>query len=667
MNKTTALKEVYIAVPGRQRELSKLGPPLKGGAAGIVYAIHGDTSRVIKIYHPATLEKEGADYAARLEVMIAHPPGLPVISKPKGSPVAGPIIQIAWPEAIARDKKGKFVGFAMPAIEVIQTIDLEAVISNKTARALGLRHDLGSKLLLAHNLAAVVESIHAQGHAIVDLKPPNLRFYKHDLFMAVLDCDGFAVNVPGRKLAAPQFTLEYLAPEYQVTKEVTNPQQQDRFALAVIIFKLLNFGIHPYQGVATQSGIPESSEDKIANGLYAYGFRPHPDLRPVPASAHETLPKDIRELFDRAFGKIESLRPTATEWVAILARYAKSAPDKCANGHQHFVNMPCGKCLRDGVIQGASTKPYSTPAAARAPVPPHVPKAAAAPRSPAIIAASPPNSSGSAMGWLIAAAVVATGYFWLRSPEPAKEAAPPVAAAAVAAPAVVSSTSPTSVPAKRPYYGLVFAEGSRDGKVYIGAVDAAGPAAKAGIQAGDQIPMVNGQAVSSGTELERAIASANVDAGLTLRVRRGDMQSNGMLKPEMLEENEWSRRMAALQSAPPVEAVSPAPTLPAEPPKMRPSFGLSLRGAPHQPGLYVVGVIPGSRAAAAGLQLSDLIESLDGIPIPGPEDLQRALGQIIEERPVPFVVYRAGKTFKLEIVPVMISDEEWHRRAATKK
>ena len=421
--------EVFLTQPGRQRERVRLGPALnKGGAAGIVHAIEGESTRVVKLYNAETLRTNGVSYQSKLESMLAHPPLLPDPPKSHGSPVAGAIVQLAWPLAIARDNRGKFVGFAMPAIEIKHTIELENVLLDRQARALGLRHDLGAKLVLAHNLAAVVAGIHAQGHAIVDLKPLNLMFYKQDLFMAVLDCDGFYISVPGGARDAPQVTPGYTAPEY-VEEIITLPEQQDRFALAVIIFQLLNFGIHPYTGVASRRNpLPSELQDKIVAGLYAYGVNPHAFISPVLASAHEALPTELRRLFDRAFGDDASLRPGAVEWSSALARYATAANrllEPCANKHLRFAGMPCGTCLRESVLRAASS------ASAGGTIP-----RVATPISSAVPASSPSQIQGSPASqhvrsvvprqksrWLLILGflVPSIGWFILRGAPPPRE------------------------------------------------------------------------------------------------------------------------------------------------------------------------------------------------------------------------------------------------------
>lgn len=350
--------EILIATHDARRERVRLEPAFNSGAAGTVHHIVGDPSRVVKLYNPDILKKDGKVYEAKINAMLGHVPSLPVPPKVPDSPVEGDIIQIAWPLAIARNKAG-FAGFVMPAIEVQHTIELEFVMQAKQARAHNLRSDLGSRLLLAHNLAAVVHGIHAQGHAVVDMKPVNMRFYKHELYMAVLDCDGFSIS----GFPAHQVTRDYLAPEYQGMQAITKPELQDRFALALIIFRLLNFGIHPYAGVPQVHGVPDEIELRIRDGLYAYGSRANARISPVPGSAHACLPGGLRQMFDMAFGRVPSLRPSALDWAQALAQHASvpgSKPESCGAGHLRFPGMPCGNCLREQITQGALARKPAT-------------------------------------------------------------------------------------------------------------------------------------------------------------------------------------------------------------------------------------------------------------------------------------------------------------------
>jgi DNA-binding helix-hairpin-helix protein with protein kinase domain len=237
----------------------------------------------------------------------------------------------------------------MPAVDFQKTDLLESMLQPKQAELRNLRSDLGARITVAANLAEVVSAIHKQGHQIVDLKPPNLRFYRKELYVAVLDCDGFDISVPGQSHSAPQATPEYLAPEYH-QNAIANPELQDRFALAVIIFRILNFGIHPYDGIAKGKAVPTDREGRVSSGLYPYGITSITAVSPLPVSAHKSFPGELRQHFDSAFGDSPSSRPSAREWSDVLRKYAERknallAP--CYAGHLWFTGNPCGECQRE--------------------------------------------------------------------------------------------------------------------------------------------------------------------------------------------------------------------------------------------------------------------------------------------------------------------------------
>ncbi len=117
------------------------------------------------------------------------------------------------------------------------------------------------------------------------MKPVNLRFYRDSLYIALLDCDGFSIQGEGERFPAGQFTPDYLAPEFQRIGQVPGEQEeaQDRFSLAVIIFQLLNHGIHPFSGRSISAKVPDDLPGRIAAGCYAYGINAAKSSVPVPA------------------------------------------------------------------------------------------------------------------------------------------------------------------------------------------------------------------------------------------------------------------------------------------------------------------------------------------------------------------------------------------------
>jgi len=153
---------------------------------------------------------------------------------------------------------------------------------------------------------------------MIDMKPQNIRFYPGPFYLAILDTDGFSIN-GDRRYPARMYSDEFIAPEAKGRRPEQLGLEQDLFALATIIFQLLNNGVHPFQGVdPSGGGYPTTLQERTYSKLYAYGLTGNSSIRAVPSSIHEFLEPDSRKLFDRAFLTSTS-RPSAQEWSAHLS------------------------------------------------------------------------------------------------------------------------------------------------------------------------------------------------------------------------------------------------------------------------------------------------------------------------------------------------------------
>ncbi|MGK5040727.1 hypothetical protein ACQ4WQ_10325 [Janthinobacterium sp. GB1R12] len=330
-----------------------LGKLVKSGGAGSVYLLPGASTQVAKLYHP---HLDRAANRRKLEAMLELSPELPdQLENGKR------YVQIAWPQAAVFDGQGGFAGFVMPLLDMAQTAELEQIMQERQARAAGLPTGLGPKLTLAANLAAVIDALHQQQHYVVDLKPVNLRFYRDSLYIAMLDCDGFSIQGHAERFPAEQFTADYLAPEFQRKGMPAGTElAQDRFALAVVIFQLLNFGIHPYSGRPGNAQVATDIPGRIRDGYYAYGVKRHKNMAPNATSGHALMPPELRAMFDRAFSPSPTpQRPSAADWAQLLRGYAQRSGGKlvvCAANaeHQHFAGLGCAACARDKVIASAA-------------------------------------------------------------------------------------------------------------------------------------------------------------------------------------------------------------------------------------------------------------------------------------------------------------------------
>jgi len=340
-----------VSVDGPVKSSITLGKLLKSGGAGSVFLIREMPTQVAKIYHR---DLSLAVYERKLKAMLLLTPNLPEINE-----AGNRFVQIAWPQAILRDDRGRFIGFTMPLLDIKATSELEYILQERQARAEGLPIGLGTKITLAANLSAVIAELHRQHHYVVDMKPVNLRFYRQSLYMAMLDCDGFSIQGQGERFEAPQFTPDYLAPEFQVKGiDAAGEEHQDRFALAVVIFQLLNFGIHPFAGKPSSDHVPTDIPGRIAGRYYAYGLKPHKAITPSMVSGHETISARLRHLFDRAFESHGKSRPSASEWADALKNYAQKSTGKLVvcktdREHQHFAESDCAACVRDALLKKA--------------------------------------------------------------------------------------------------------------------------------------------------------------------------------------------------------------------------------------------------------------------------------------------------------------------------
>jgi DNA-binding helix-hairpin-helix protein with protein kinase domain len=331
------MNEYYIdEQTGKRRVL--LTPAIAKGAAGTIHRVINEPGIVAKLYIDP---KDCIEYRDKVAAMISAPPRLPPIEENGRE-----YVQIAWPTAAVTGTRGGVRGFIMPEVDLSSATELENVLQKSMRRRKNLPEFYGGRVLLAANMASLLAELHAIGHYMVDMKPANMRFYPHIWYMAILDTDGFSIN-GARRFSARQFSDDYIAPEAKGKRPEQLGLEQDLFSLAVIIFQLLNNGIHPFQGVDRKSsGSPNTRQERIFAGLYAYGRAPNPAIGPTAASIHDYLEPKTRELFDHAFLDPKN-RPTAEEWRSHLVDLVTNKKlVRCSanpRDHGHF-SRGCGLC-----------------------------------------------------------------------------------------------------------------------------------------------------------------------------------------------------------------------------------------------------------------------------------------------------------------------------------
>jgi hypothetical protein len=153
-------------------------------------------------------------------------------------------------------------------------------------------------------------------------------------------------------------------------------EDQDNWAIAVALFMLLNFDLHPYDGKASSSVKVTAVDDFVRMGLYAYGYKSNPLVTPKKSSVHELWPREIRELFDRAFTNPQK-SPQMAEWADTIAnilqnkKIARCETQRNSVDHIKFLGFECMQCAYES---RQKPKAKRSPARAKPPYqPPQIP------------------------------------------------------------------------------------------------------------------------------------------------------------------------------------------------------------------------------------------------------------------------------------------------------
>jgi DNA-binding helix-hairpin-helix protein with protein kinase domain len=325
----------------------QLGAELGRGGEGSVYAL-SDPSLVAKVYHRPT----DAERAAKLATMAR-------LSTDRLTRLA------AWPVETLHDRSaGAMVGLLMPRVTGYKAI--HQLYGPKTRRIEFPRAGWPFCIHAAANVARAFAVVHEHGHVIGDVNHGNVVISGWATAM-LIDCDSFQVAAGPRRYLCDVGVSTHQPPELQALasyRGVIRTPNHDNFGLAVLIFKLLLMGRHPFAGTYLAPG-DMPIERAIQEFRFAYGpaaqerqMKPPPNTLPL-----EALSPAAGRLFERAFapeGAAERGRPLAREWVVALERLGERLK-RCDRSHGHsyldsLVNCPwCALESQTGVRLFAPT------------------------------------------------------------------------------------------------------------------------------------------------------------------------------------------------------------------------------------------------------------------------------------------------------------------------
>ena len=313
----------------------RLGAEIGRGGEGTVFRVQGNRGQVAKIWHNPT-----ALAAEKIAVMVRRRPAIAAsgggLFAARRNRAHAPF---AWPDDVLRDDSNRVVGFLMPYVDLSQYRESQAFFNpaarRRTEQELQASFNESDLDLMARNLAEAVRQIHAAGHVIGDVNEKNVLINARSQVI-IVDIDAIQISDPdsGRVYRCTVGREDYTPPRLQGIRfsQLDREPNDDLFGLAVLIFKLIMGGYHPYMSRIApddEDAITELGE-KIRNNLFPYNEdNTVSDEYKQPVLQYQqnwdNLRQELKHLFCEAFDPFllrtgTGNRPVPSDWIIALDR-----------------------------------------------------------------------------------------------------------------------------------------------------------------------------------------------------------------------------------------------------------------------------------------------------------------------------------------------------------
>lgn len=334
---------------GLQGQRYTLGAQVAAGGEGRIHQVVGLRNQLIKLAKGSI----DADLAEKLRVLIAR--RTPELER-----------YTAWPIDLVSDERAKPVGFVMNRITDV--VDIHMAYGPGSRRDTFPNADFRFLLRVATNIARMFALMESQRIVIGDVNHGSIGV-SSAATVTLFDIDSIQIEANGKVYRCRVGVADFTPPELQGRdfKEIDQTAQHDRFRLAILLFKLLFLGRHPYVGVFSGRG-EMTVERAIREHRFVYGsLAIQWEMRPPPGALTLNAHGDaIVQLFERAFAgaALHRGRPTPTEWIRAIGDLERDLV-ACGSSHHHARGKPCPWCAVEkhtrvpvfGVMQAITATP----------------------------------------------------------------------------------------------------------------------------------------------------------------------------------------------------------------------------------------------------------------------------------------------------------------------
>jgi DNA-binding helix-hairpin-helix protein with protein kinase domain len=281
----------------------------QGGEAA-VHAVPRYSGVVVKLYHDQVLQKRSNTLRAKIDAMSSDPQ----FARFKQHP------GVAWPRFSVFDERNEWRGYAMRRAEGVRM--------NVLAHAMAYRErfpNLDRPAIVSYllNLLGTLRDLHAAGVMVGDYNLANFLCDPDSSVVTLIDCDSWQIKAAGQAFRCPVAAPDMLAPELQGKElgNVSRTQESEAFSLAILVFKALMLGRHPYDVVGGAGPV-----ENIRKGHFPYGQGGGGIPKGPWFNIWSHLPYKLKAQFIRTFkdGAQElSARTTLTGWIDVLKLYQR--------------------------------------------------------------------------------------------------------------------------------------------------------------------------------------------------------------------------------------------------------------------------------------------------------------------------------------------------------
>ncbi len=312
----------------------ELGSVLGRGGEGAVHLRLGDESQACKVYTKPPTDQRTAKLTWMVNRLHAHPD----------------LAQwCTWPQELLFDDQHQCVGFAMQRLKELRPI--HEVYQPEQRKTVLPTAGWDFLVRVATNCARMFETLHKYDVIVGDVNERNI-FVDADATVHLVDCDSFQIRDGEQFFGTGVGVVDYTPPEMQGVdfRLVPRTVEHDRFGLAVIAFKLLLMGRHPFSG-----GASGDLHHAIATKDWDYPQLAQRLRHLLPWSV---VGPPVRAAFIAAF--TEDQRPSAALWIERLAAF-EAGLQPCRREPLHKVPAGLGTCPWCTIEQVAGYAYFSRP------------------------------------------------------------------------------------------------------------------------------------------------------------------------------------------------------------------------------------------------------------------------------------------------------------------